>query len=914
MFTIRFLFIVACVGCVLPVGAADRPKATSPDYLPSFTATATAKASANTKQWRDFRARLDLWLNRVVGDSYPGSGGHAYQGAALSLAMDYALAYRALAESEPKVAERCAHKAVGVIRSGLYGYQRLNNSGARLYIGRGDGTRRDFTIPDAGCVKASLRVHRVPVVEAAVVRGEGSTDAVRFLHRKILAVGRTSGGADYAQGTDWVDGQSSGHDEETIEWLSNGRRPGEKETYHVTYAELGGSEGGYPLKDGYKVTGTTIAFAVPPTTEQAVFVSYVYTDPAGLQYQQTIDGQGAANWAVDSSYSSRNLQYPFIAAIWLWDWPGFPPELKKDLLRVGVEWYDKIVKSGYATDRAGSNYAAGHFAYWVAVAMLADGRDDANAERLRKHVETWYDAELLKQFGDPYLKTVGSQTLPAGTHKGGIWAEGWQYGPLACRNVIVASLALEEAGWRQVTPLRDWCSELVVGMIHQQPRRDRIWDGGDSNYPTPWPGRRPMVAAAYGSTDATARAYANFAVQKLPPGTDDQTVDAFDLCLRDPAAEARDWGDTLPAARLFPGMGLVIGRRDWTYNTTWYWTHAGNVPPTGGHEENAQGNLVIWRGGDDLLPNVGGAAQYKDAQKSRYMSGILVDDRGAGGMTYPGPDNPQNPRQGAWYTHDAISPIGCETRAFETTAAFTYSEGDYRAAWGKNYDGLVNPLTEGVRCVFYDRANDYFFVFDRVASVVPATRKQLQWYFCTSPVNGSAAVVTTDPANHAWSVTKGGGKLFGRTFSTRALGSAFGADETVNRVTLRRFYSNPSDENESADLRYVAAIQAAPAVTAAMESSSHVVSADKKLEGARLGDSVVLFARAGAPNGTTSYQITGAEGRTLTHHVTGLPPGSRIAIKGATPTSATASPGGIIRFQTTGTGKPETVELNVGAK
>jgi hypothetical protein len=384
--------------------------------------------------------------------------------------------------------------------------------------------------------------------------------------------------------------------------------------------------------------------------------------------------------------------------------------------------------------------------------------------------------------------------------------------------------------------------------------------------------------------------------------------------MRDPEAEARDWGDALPAARLLPGMGLVIGRRDWGYDSTWYWTHAGNVPPTGGHEENAQGNLVIWRGADDLLPNIGGAAQYKDAQKSRYMSGILVDDRGAGTMTYPGPDSPQNPRQGAWYTHDAISPIGCETRAFETTAAFTYSEGDYRAAWGKNYDGKVNPLTEGVRCVFYDRANDYFFVYDRVTSVAPATRKQLQWYFCTSPVNGPDAVVTATESSHAWSVKKGGGKLFGKTYSTRKLRSTFGADETVNRVKVRRFYSNPADEGESAEVRYVSVIRVAPAATASMESGEHVVGGDGKLEGARLGDSVVMFARAGAVGGTTSYQVAAPEGRTVTHHVTGLPPGAGVTVKGATPATVTASAAGVASFQTTGTGTAQGVELNAGAK
>ena len=887
------------------------------DFLPELVKIAQAKAAANSPQWKAFLARLELWKGRITGDDYPAAGGHSYQGGFLSMAMDYALAYRALVAAAPDRAAEYAEKAVGVIRAGLYGYQRLYGSGSRRFVAVGDGRTTTFTVPDEKFVRSTLRVFKVPVADSSVTRGTGPSDQLGgtpnvIALRKILAVGNSAGASDYAETTDWLDGQTSGLDEDLIDWSPGGKQPADGATYWIRWANLAGSPGGYPLSKGVAVTGATVKIAPAPTEAEAVFMSYVYTDADGLRFQQScnVPQQGRANWAVDSSYTSRNLANLWIAAILLWEWDRFPAAVKEDLLALGKEWGDKFYAQGYAHLSPGSNYYAGHFLFWSAAALLADGRDAASAAPMKAGVLGEYAARQAKIFADPPM--TNEQGTVAGTHKGGTWAEGWQYGPLAVRNCVVAIEALAAAGWLSGAAVETWCDELCVGLCHQWHNgaaAPHVWDGGDADYPTAWPGWRVLLPAQYWARDPRARAYASWLVQNLPAGTAAKD-DAWELCLRDPSAPATDPRTAgLPGARHFSGMGLVIGRSDWNDASTWYWAHAGNVPPTGGHQENAQGILVIWRGPDDLLPNLGQATQFKDAQKSRYMSGILVDDGGAGHMTYPGPDTPENPRQGGWYTNDATSPGGCRTLRFETDAGYTYSQGDYRPAWGKNYDGVDNPLTEGIRCVFHDRTTDCFFVYDRVTSLEPPYRKQLQWYFYTGKLNGSAATITTDPANHAWDVVKGASRLFGRTYSTRALTSTWGPEEKVNRATARRFFSNTAAPDDPA-IRYVSVLQVTAAIVPSMAPSAHVVAGDSKVEGALLGKCCVMFGRAGPVAGPTSYPVTAARGESIRHFVTDLTPGTRYALTGADQAGARASPAGVLAFTATGTGSAQTLSVS----
>ena len=122
-----------------------------------------------------------------------------------------------------------------------------------------------------------------------------------------------------------------------IDWSPGGKQPADGATYWIRWANLAAREAGYPLARGASVTGTTVRIVPAPAATEAVFFSYVYTDADGLRYQQScnVPQQGRANWAVDTSYTSRNLANLWIAANWLWEWERFPAALKKDLLALG---------------------------------------------------------------------------------------------------------------------------------------------------------------------------------------------------------------------------------------------------------------------------------------------------------------------------------------------------------------------------------------------------------------------------------------------------------------------------------------------------------------------------------------------------------------------------------------------------
>ena len=113
-----------------------------------------------------------------------------------------------------------------------------------------------------------------------------------------------------------------------------------------------------------------------------------------------------------------------------------------------------------------------------------------------------------------------------------------------------------------------------------------------------------------------------------------------------------------------------------------------------------------------------------------------------------------------------------------------------------------------------------------------------------------------------------------------------------------------------AGVRYVTVLQLAPATAKAMDAVQQLSSSDGLMEGAQLGNRVVLFGRDGdlKPSQPVTYLVT-ANG-SVSHLLTNLPPGQKYQVKteGAVLTTATATAQGIVSF-TTPAGRNRTVEL-----
>src|SRR5262249_6723819 len=151
-------------------------------------------------------------------------------------------------------------------------------------------------------------------------------------------------------------------------------------------------------------------------------------------------------------------KYISIGLDWLYNYPGLTPALKQQATNLLVRWSDYVRDNGYYANSPASNYGAGEYVSRVFTALaLSNGRDTADDPRLIQEVLDYRDQNVK-----PLL------TMPSTSDKGGFWAEGWNYGPLAIENILLAGRALETAGLaRESSGLapgaeeRQWASEII---------------------------------------------------------------------------------------------------------------------------------------------------------------------------------------------------------------------------------------------------------------------------------------------------------------------------------------------------------------------------------------------------------------------------------------------------------------------
>jgi hypothetical protein len=814
---------------------------------PQVLAAVRKKAAESTPQWRAFKEELDRKLEVVVHGGYQGSG--------LQLISDYALAYQVLKESDPATASRYADKAIALIKSGLHDLQKGNWT-ARQFLARGDGNTRAFILPDRGILASSVKVYLAKVSTRKVTRGKsGGPDNVEF-YVKFLKVSDTPDGpADYREGTDWRHNPDLANN--LIDWPAAAKQPAPGATYYVTAAVESSS-----APAGFTRSGNAVTLSAAPSTSQAVFVEYVYNGP-GLAYQQTSAGDGGFNSIlIDSGYTSRYLgKHVGMGLDWLDGYPGLSPALMREAMDMLVRWADHARDHGYRSNHLASNYGTGTYVSWVMTA-LALARRHPEGPRLLRQVLGHRRRNLL-----PLLEN------PQDSLKGGFWAEGWNYGSLATQNLLLAGLGLEGRG---VIPAADaerrWAGEVIRHLVTAQAAPGKVYDAGDwYAYPAPFPGKDLFCVLGALADDRAARAYANFILQNSPAAP---AHDMTDLLFRDPAAPAAFWAD-LPLQHYAEGTGLLLARSDWGRSPTWVSLQMGNLLQAD-HQYYAPGMMEIRRGADELLINGNAPGDNQPpSTKSTHANTVVVDDNGDGTQVY-------RYAMGVWYGKP-----GVRVTAGDAGEDFVYLAGDCRAAYSpKSQPGGGGPALELTRQLAY-LPPDYVVVYDRVATRKPAYRKQLRWHFVRSPeVAGSAFVAAA-----------GSSKLFGQTFSSVPLKTIQDAVK-VGRAVVQQVVIENAEPAER--VRYVTTFQVAPAGTAKV-LAQHVKTEDAAMEGALLGDRLVLFGRDPGPPAARpiAYRVTGVGA--VHHLLVDLPPGQEYEVKaaGARQTRVKASPQGTVSFRTT---------------
>jgi PKD repeat protein len=802
---------------------------------PQVLAGLRQKATNNTAQWQSFKSRLDGQLNVVI------ESGGAYQGDELSWIGDYALGYKTLQFKDPVTAAKYADKALALMRSALQDFQKFGEY-AQQYIARGNGSTKVFTLPNSNIVASSLTVYKSPISVIPVTRATGpnKTDTVDSYLTYIKVSNTSDGPADYVEGTDWR--HNSDLPNELIDWsgAAPGRLPAPGATYYVTVASsLDASSASASL------SGTTITLATAPATNQAVYVEYVYgvhaSDYSTLAFQQSSAGDGGLNSIlIDDGFPSRYLgKFTSMGYDWLYGYPGFTAAFKNQIAPMLARWSDQAKVSVYRVDDPASNYAEGAYVSRVLTALALGGGRNTNGTRLLNEMLAYRQANVL-----PVITNLTTSLY------GGFWAEGWNYGQQASRNLILSGLALETADLANIAPERTWAGQVINSLISAQPSQDQVYDGGDwYAYPAPFVEKDLFYVMAAATTDTTARSNANYIIQNYPGG---QTQDMQDLLYRDPNAPAAFWGSA-PLQYWNQGTGLIVARNDWNYNSTWVAFQLGNLLETD-HQQDCQGQLEIQRGADGLLisANEVGENQLPSTQ-SLFGNLMVIDDNGVGTQTY-------RFNQGSWF-----GTPGCRILNYEATNHYVYAGGDYAASYGLNFTPGIGTAKQLTRQIVYLRP-DYIVVHDRAVTKSTNDLKQLRWHFLTSPVFNASS--------NSWVATAGASKLFGQTFSRSLLSSSNAAVNCPDDPSGALVYRVASwNSIKATNVTYVTALQSAPSTTANMVATTFLHSTDNRLEGVQMGTNVVLFGADTVLNpftGPLSYTVTGSS--PINHLVTDLPP------------------------------------------
>ncbi len=832
---------------------------------PAVLAALRQKAASNTSQWKNFKQRLDGSLNQVLG---PG----AYQGDELTWIGDYALGYKVLQFQDPVTAAKYADKALALMNSALHDFQKVGEV-AELYLARGDGVTKTFTLPHTNIVASSLGVFIAPINVYSITRASGTnkTDSVDYYQTFIKVSNTSDGTADYQQGTDWR--HNGDLDNSLIDWsiAAPGHLPAPGATYYVTAASsLDVADASVTLSNN------TIKFATAPAANEAIYVQYVYGTHAAnystLAFQQTSAGDGGFNSiTIDDGFTSRYLgKFTSVGFDWLYGYPGFTPAMKSLTASLLVRWSDYWKVNGYRVNNPASNYSEGGYASRMLTALALSGGRDTNAPRLINEVIAFRSTYVL-----PVLTNTST------SYYGGHWAEGWNYGQQASRNLILSGLTFETAGLGTATAERTWAGQAINSLISEQPSQDLIYDGGDwYTYPTPFVDKDLLYMLAAAATDSTARSNANYIIQQYPGG---QIQDMQDLLFRDPNAPVAFWASA-PLHYLAQGTGLLTARADWNYNSTWLAFQVGNLIDTD-HQSYNQGQLEIQRGADGLLINANEVGENQiPSTESSFGNLIAIDDNGAGTQVY-------RFNEGDWY-----GTPGCRITSYEPTNAYVYANGDYAAAYGLNTTPGIGTATKLTRQIVYLRP-DFIIVHDRATTKAASDPKQLRWHFLNPPAVTNAL--------NSWVATNGTSKLFGRTFSRSALTTTNGPVECPDESGTFVYRVVTVNSSNATNVTYVSALQSAPASTNSMVSTVSVLSADNRMEGVQMGGNLVLFG-ADAPlnpfTGTISYAVTGNS--PIVHLLADLPPNRvcQISANGSSLGTRTTSAQGTLTFTNTPSG------------
>lgn len=301
------------------------------------------------------------------------------------------------------------------------------------------------------------------------------------------------------------------------------------------------------------------------------------------------DGQGGNTAAHrDSGFAIRAMgPYTALAYDWLHDRLTEAERARaRERFEAWTSWY---LAKGYRARSPSTNYHAG---YLIAVTFIAIAQ---NGEAGKAGNDLW---RLVRD--DLWGRDMAGAMEPGGVLDGGDWGEGWQYGPLSVAEYALAARVMAQQGVRSER-IQQWLDAVVVRHVHALAPGAGIFVGGDTqeqsaNLP---PNFLTLAAVVLGNASADSKAYALQEIQRLKVDNDQfalfgALVDAAGVTAK-PVPRDR-W----PTAYLAAGVGTFFTRSHWGEDAVWAVLQCSKTIDVDHVHPNA-GNLVVSRGGDDLI-------------------------------------------------------------------------------------------------------------------------------------------------------------------------------------------------------------------------------------------------------------------------------------------------------------------------
>jgi len=479
------------------------------------------------------------------------------------------------------------------------------------------------------------------------------------------------------------------------------------------------------------------------STSSADKASYADSGNRLLQAMATPAASGGVNIPFDHGYGIRNY---VVGMAFGFDWlyPGLTSATKTQVVTAINAWIDYYDASGYLNNDGLGNYFAGYFLAKTAAALATEDDNVKAAAYLTDVQDRMYGALLKPR----YLSSMG----------GGGFPEGWQYGPRAVQNVVLAQWAVKTAKnvdwWSEVPHARDEARYIQYG---SWPARNHMNDYGTIRDGVP------------GVPAATAATLAQFLAQMGESSAPKARAFSAELGVGGDYWEKFLFFDsTLPSASykdnlsyFAPGPNMVYARSDWSNSATWGGFPSGTYigSSDSGEELFNQGSFAVVSGGTPILINATGqmASNYSGGETDVYNDGY-----GGGRKLY-------NTFYGGSIKQGTRGPSEASTHIEK------YEEGGpYVRAQGTQLEQMYSSgLTKWTRNMVYIRPNT--FVLSDFTQVPSNVDQWMSFHFIGSPAGHLVTILPLGTANT--DVTVGG------TIMRREVHSTGLSNQWINVIT-----------------------------------------------------------------------------------------------------------------------------------